>query len=97
MNRISEQQKYDDMYDELPREEAKHFYNHLYRTISIGKDPHNDCYSFNKIESGGRSFEECIRQYLNYYDGPLRFFVMNDPSYDIEKMHRIRTESKKYE
>jgi hypothetical protein len=94
MNRISEQQEYDGMYDELSREEAEHFYNHLYRTISIGKDPHNDCYSFNKIERGGRSFEKCIRQYLNYYDGPVRFFVMNDPSYDIEKMHRIRTESK---
>ena len=79
--------EYDGRYNELSREEAEHFYNYLHRTISIGTSPYVNCYSFNKIEEGGLSLEDCIYKWLNYNDGPVRFFVKNDPLYDIRKYH----------
>lgn len=61
------------MYKELTYKEALEFYNRWGRTILIGSSP-NDYYSFNKIKDK-KSLDDCIKQYLNYYDEPVHFFL----------------------
>lgn len=60
-------------YKELTYEKALEFYNRWGRTILIGSSP-TDCYRFNKAKDK-KSLDDCIKQYLNYYDGPMHFFL----------------------
>lgn len=60
-------------YKELTYEEALEFYNRWGRTLLVGSSP-TDYYEFNKFKDK-KSLDDCIKQYLNYYDGPVRFFL----------------------
>lgn len=60
-------------YQELTYEKALEMYHRYKRTILVGTTPH-DFYSTNEIRNK-RSLDQCIKQYLNYNDGPVRFFL----------------------
>lgn len=81
----------DDNYKELTYEEALEFYNRWGRTILVGNSP-TDYYEFNKIKDK-RSLDDCIKQYLNYYDGPVRFFL-DQRTIDHDMELKYKNESK---
>ena len=75
--------QYDNRYVELSREEAEEFYNRWSRTIIVGLNPYEECYSFNK-KKDGFSLDKGIYIYLNYHRGDeIRFFMDNDPFLDL--------------
>ena len=79
------------MYKELTYDEALEFYNRWGRTILIGSSLDN-FYSFNKIEDK-KSLDDCIKQYLNYYDGPVHFFLSHG-TLERDKELQTKNESK---
>lgn len=78
-------------YKELTYEEALEFYNRWGRTILVGSST-TDYYEFNKLRDK-KSLDDCIKQYLNYYDGPVRFFL-NQKTIDYDMQLKNKNESK---
>ena len=81
----------DGLIKELTYEEALEMYNRWGRTILVGNSP-TDYYEFNKLRDK-KSLDDCIKQYLNYYDGPVRFFL-NQRTIDRDMELQNKNESK---
>ena len=61
------------MWKEVNKETANTAYENG-KTVRIGNSE-MDCWSVDKVYHDGKTLEYVVERYLNYYDGPVKYFI----------------------